>query len=223
MRKIIVVVFLMVCMTGDGYAQQMPVEVKNYMENYFKSSRAEIKLSNIKSKSLSSDWVQTVYVEDLRVGRVLEMYITKEISLEKYSDTVSFSEIIQPYGQWRVLITAHNKPLYQITVGYLDGKIDFLMGGSGKYDKDFWDPLLEAYPESTGVNPVLVTTDHTMFGFGNDGDWFLYFNQKGPRKIHHVKRSWARSNVELDTLFSGSIKDLDDSRKFVRYKKRGGK
>jgi hypothetical protein len=126
-------------------------------------------------------------------------------------------------GQWRVLIMAHNKPLYQITVvNWDDGEIKFLMGAS-TYDKDLWDPLLEAYPESTGINPILVTTDKTPLGFGDIGDWFLYFKQKGPRKVHYVKREWTPRNVELETMFSTSIKNLDDSRKFVRYKKRGGR
>jgi hypothetical protein len=122
------------------------------------------------------------------------------------------------------LILAHDKPLYQITVdNWDDGEIKDLMASS-TYDKDLWDPLLETYPESTGINPVLVTTDNMSLGFGNRGDWFLYFKQKGPRKVHYVRRSWTRRpSVELDSLFSSSIKTLDDSRKFVRHKKRGGK
>jgi hypothetical protein len=223
MQKLTVVVFLVVGMMGGGYAQKMPVEVRDFMEGYFKSPRAENALSSIKSNSLLPDWVQTVQVEDLRVGRVLEVYYIEEISLETYPDTVSFSEIIRPYGQWRVLIMAHNKPLYQITVvNWDDGEIKFFMR-SDTYDKGLWDPLLEAYPESTGINPVLVTTDNTPLGFGNRGDWFLYFKQKGPRKVHYVRRERARPNVELETLFSSSIRTLDDSREFVRHKKRGGR
>jgi hypothetical protein len=214
----------MVGMAGGGYAQQMPVEVKNFMENYLKSSKAELTLSHSKSRRDSTDWIQTVQVEDLRVGRVLEMYRTKETSLETYPDTVPFSEIIYSSRQWRVLIMAHNKPLYEITVDDWDGEIKDLMI-SGGYNKDLWDPLLEIYPESTGINPVLVTTDSMSWGFTDTGNWFLYFKQKGPRKVYYVKRhgsKWAR-NAELEALFPGSIRTLDDSRKFVRHKKRGGK
>jgi hypothetical protein len=226
MQKLTVVVFLVIGMAGGGYAQQMPVEVKNFMEGYFKSSRAKNSLLRIKSKNPSSDWVQTVQVEDLRVGRVLEVYRTKDITLEAYPDTVPLSEIIESYGQWRILIMAHNKPLYQIVVvNWDDGEIKFLMGGS-TYDKDLWGPLLETYPESTGINPILVTTntDKTPLGFGDDGDWFLYFKQKGPRKVHYIRRKGgARRNAELEAHFSSSIRTLDDSREFVRYKKRGGR
>jgi hypothetical protein len=81
------------------------------------------------------------------------------------------------------------------------------------YDKDLWEPLLETYPESTGINPILVTTNTSgrALSFGDDGDWFLYFKQKGPRRVHYVKRSLERPNAELEALFSSSIRTLDDS------------
>jgi hypothetical protein len=191
------------------------------MEDYFKTAVAEDVLSHSKSKRDPTDWIQAVQIEDLRVGRVLEVYTIGRISLEAYPDTVPFSEIIQPTGLLRVLIMAHDKPLYEMTLfNTIRGLKEPRIFG---YDKDIWDPLLESYPELTGINPVLVTTDDAFSGLTDMGDHFLYFKQKGPRRVHYIKREGALRNVELETLFSGSIRTLDDSRKFVRHKKRGGK
>jgi hypothetical protein len=77
--KLIGIVFLMVGMAGGGYAQEISVEVKSFMEDYFKAARSEDVLSHSKSGRDPTDWIQAVQVEDLRVGRVLEVYILLEI------------------------------------------------------------------------------------------------------------------------------------------------
>jgi hypothetical protein len=116
---------------------------------------------------------------------------------------------------------AHDKPLYEMALlNTIRGLKVLNISG---YDKNIWDPLLEAYPASTKINPVLVTTD-PFPDLSDRGDNFLYFKQKGPRKVYYIRHEGGMlRNVELENLFSGSIKTLDDSRKFVRYKKRGGR
>lgn len=213
MVKFIAVVFCVVSMMGLGYAQHgVPREVIRFAEDYIKDSENH---SFGKRVGIVND--PTVELQDLRVGRAIEVYtLKKNISIDAYPDTVDFSEIIESSGHWFVLIMAHNKPLYPLTVNYSTGNAIFA-GRSSLGSGIMWKLLSENYPESTGINPIYFS----RFGYLDGGyESFLYFKQKGPRKIYHLSARFSEEGDSLRAQFTGSIKTLDDSRKLVGYWKK---
>jgi len=224
MRKLMVVVFVVVGIVSVGYSYEMPEDVKRFLDNYVKDSTADGgRFLRYKKEGIIPASVQ---FNDLRL-RALQVYYFKmifldETSLNEYPDTVALSEIIMPTNQWRVLVMAHNKPLYEFMLVRRNGELRF-SGGSfpspgSSFRCSMWEPLLESYPESTGINPVFVIADPFRSGF-NSG--FLYFPQKGPRKVYYIKRGYGKPERDtLAALFSGSIKDLDDSKKFIAHRRK---
>jgi hypothetical protein len=110
---------------------------------------------------------------------------------------------------------AHGKPLYQIFFNHLEGTLKplFLTSvDSGGMHWNMWKQLLEVYPEPAEVTPVFFS----RYGPDEiDTECFLYFEQKGPRKIYYIRPGLP--NDVLVTLFPNSIAVLDDSQKLIRY------
>jgi len=228
MRKLMIFAFLLAAATSWGYAQlrEMPKEVRGLLENYTTDSTEESWFLALKNRGVIPTSVQ---FKDVRT-RAIEVYDLNTDSIDMYADTVPLSEIIKPMGLWRVLVMAHNKPLYQSNIVYNRTESPKFSGGtfpdpdSGFRDA-MWLSLLEAYPQSAGINPVLVKIEDKDMRFNvrdnfNGGNNFLYFKQLGSRKIYHIESQSRWSNDDtLKALFIGSIKTLDDSKKLVAYLK----
>jgi hypothetical protein len=221
MRKLMIFALFAVGLAAfGGYAQEMPEEIKAFLDNYTKDSTA--KWGPLKYKRWGTI-PSSVQIKDLRF-RTLQIYnFKRDVPLNKYSDTVTLSEVIAPNGFWRVLVMAHNKPLYELTIDNRNRKPIVTEAavpapiGSDFGSSTLWDPLLKKYLESTGINPILVGTSSLTNGsFGQYQ--FLYFKQLGPRKIYYANRRGY--NPTLDSLFTASIETLDDSKKLVNWKKR---
>jgi hypothetical protein len=214
MRKVIAVaVFLMVGVIGSGYAQEIPEEVIRALDNYLKDSTAVLgPLQHRRRGTIPAD----VQIKDLRF-RVLKTYNFKNISLRDYPDTVALSEVIEPTGWWHVLVMAHNKPLYEFSLDHELRATNMAIPApiGSEFKCKMWIPLLEKYPESAGITPVIVGFyDHTI----NRSLSFLYFEQLGSRKIYHCTR--GSYDPRIDSLFTGTIENLDDSRILVEYLKK---
>ena len=160
----------------------------------------------------------TMPIRELRF-RALQIYVFKEASLNEYPDDVALSEVIEPNGLWRILVTAQNQPRYELMLDNRTGKpkivrttIFFAKAPDSIINSgSTWGPLLMAYPESTGINPVLLAVR------GRSGN-FLYFKQLGQRKIYYIDKHGY--NPTLASLFTASIETLDDSKKLVNWAKR---
>jgi hypothetical protein len=193
-------------MAGLCHAQfEVPEAVSKILENYLKDSSAGFGPLYAKKWRFLSDSIQ---IKDLKIGRVLQEYKLKRGSIDMYPDTIPLSEIIEPTGYWNVLITAHDRPQYVVTLGNSKGELVFTMMSDISTD-NMWESLLKNYPESKGINPVLV-----VMGREN----YLYFKQKGPRKIYYLRPGYA--NDPLTVLFPGSLDTLDDSRKLLNHWKK---
>jgi len=204
-------------MVGLGYAQNdVPKEITRFLETQIEVDNAR-GLSTAKRMGYIHD---SVKVENLRVGRILQGYKLKHVFLDAYPDTIPFSEIIEPSGYWFILIIAHDKPVYELYLDNSNGEPKYTGRSSLQPDGKcpMWSPLLEAYPEETGINPVIFSQ------FGSlpidREDRFLYFKQKGPRKIHHFGGGYNRT--QLNAIFSNSIETLDDSKKLIEFWKKQG-
>ena len=220
MQKFIVFVFCVVVgMVVLGYARDdVPKEIMDFLENQID----QYNIRGLLSAKESGQVHDSVQIKDLKIERIIQIYKLKHIFLDSYIDTVSFSEIIEPSGKWFVLITANNKPIYDLYLDNSKGEPKYV--GMGHLNpnstyRNMWNLLLKTYPESTGINPVLFS-QYGSFPFEKE-DRFLYFKQKGPRKIFSL-RFGRRSGNPLDTLFTGSIETLDDSKKLMEHWKRKG-
>jgi hypothetical protein len=214
MSKMMVVAMFVVCvLAGWGHAQEMPPEVKAFLDNYTKDSTAHFGPLDLKRDGTIPDWVQN---KDLRI-RVIQEYVFKnDINWDAYPNTVALSEVIRPSNRWFVAVMAHDKAFCELTLGlYRKGKPSFgeatgpTPNGLSKHS--VWGPLLKAYPESTGINPVLVSL------VPQEDRSFLYFKQFSPRKIYYCDKGFYRP--DLDSLFPSSIETLDDSKHLIKYKK----
>jgi hypothetical protein len=205
-----------------GYAQEMPEEIKAFLDNYIKDSTEKrwgplvYKKEGIIPKSIP--------ITDLKF-RTLQVYNFKgDISLNEYPDDVALSEVIVPNGFWRVLVMAHDKPFYELMIDNRTGKpiivevavfAPIIVGSDFKSNR--WGPLLKAYPESARINPMLLGTTSWRNGF-LESHHFLYFKQLGSRKVYYCNQ--RGHNRLLDSLFTASIEKLDDSKKLINWKKR---
>ncbi|MDR0308223.1 MAG: hypothetical protein LBI42_15520 [Chitinispirillales bacterium] len=212
MRRLIVFAFLVVGVVGGSYAQfGVPKEVIRFAENYIKDSAAH---SGENRSGMIRD--SSIQIQDLRVGRALEIYdLKQDISLDTYPDTVPFSEIIESTYHWLVLIMAHGKPIYELVVDNSKKEPAFAARrsiGNGI----MWNLLSEIYPESTGINPVFFS----RYRFYRSREAFLYFKQKGPRRIYYLGSGWKDDPLGLGTIFTASMSSLDDSKKLLEYLKK---
>jgi hypothetical protein len=208
-------VFFVIGVAVGGYTQKVPIEVKSVLENYVKDSTTSFGLLYAKKRGRISD---SVRIKDLRL-KAIEIYKIKHIFLSAYPDTVPFNEIIEPSGHWLILVMAHNKPLYELYLDNAKGKPIFVGVGSLPSDGGFvWHPILETHPESTEISSVLFSQSG-WFPIG-PREFFIYFKQKGPRKIYYLSPNPL--NDPLKKLFTGSIKTLDDSKMLIEYWKKQG-
>jgi hypothetical protein len=201
-----------------GYAQEMPEEIKAFLENYTKDS-TEKRWGPLRRKE-EGVIPATAPIRDLRF-RVLQVYYFRKASLQEHPDDIALSEVIEPSGFWRIVVMAHNQPRYELTLDNRTGKPKIIRTTLFAYASDSsinsgstWGPLLKTYPESTGINPVLVEVSGDVSGKGYS---FLYFKQLGSRKIFYGNRRGY--NPTFDSLFTASIETLDDSNKLVNWKK----
>ncbi|MDR2727636.1 MAG: hypothetical protein LBB56_00770 [Chitinispirillales bacterium] len=217
MVKFIVFVFFVVGVANAGHVQEgMHGNVKKFLETLIKDSTVSDGFLSAKKSGFFHD---SVKIKDLGV-RALEVYQLKHIFLDAHPDTVPFSEIIEPTGRWLVMITAHNKPLYQVFLKNTEeGPVT--VGRSpltrNHAYTDIWEQLLKVDPESTGITPVYFSRYGHTFGVK---ERFLYFRQKGHRKIHYIP--FRLDDAALKTLFTAPIETLDDSKKLIEYWKKNG-
>jgi len=212
-------VALMVGVVGYAQERPMPIEVREFLDNYIKDSTADYGPIDAKNFGyLPRDLVQ---IRDLKL-RIVELYQFKHVYLNSYPDTVALSELIEPSGRWSVLVMAQNKPFYQVFLDNYQCEKTERAGmsdiGEDNMTANKWKALLEAYPgESTEIKAVFFSRLGVTL---NATECFLYFREKGPRKIFYIKP--GRPNDELEKLFTGSIDNLDDSQKLMRYWKEQG-
>ncbi len=213
-----------------GYAQEMPPEVKAFLDNYTTDSTAPMGPLYAKSKGYFDD---STPIKDLK-WRAIQVYNLKDISIDEYPDTVALSEIIEPIPFWHVFIMAYGKPLYKLRlITNKDGPPKIfndrlpLTNPRVEFRDSVWVPLLKAYPASTGINPVFVEVPFAMFGYkissrmgygGKNMDQVFYFKQKGPRKIYYIGSDGGseKNDTVGKTLFTASLETLDDSKNLVK-------
>jgi hypothetical protein len=207
--------FAVVLAAGGGYAQEMPEEIKAFLDNYLKSSTNFMRPLDLKNRGVIP---ASVELKDIRV-RAFQVYEFKGISFNDYPDNVALNEIIFPTFLWRVLVIAHNKPLYDFWLNNKTGEPKSYMARipspGSEFKSDLWGPLLKVYPESTGIKPVLVSFGLSQ-GFTQQ-HYLLYFPQLGSRKIYNGHKYGFSS---IDTLLSASIETLDDSKTLIKYLKK---
>ncbi len=234
MRKSLIFTLITVAMTaglGLGYAQEMPPEVKAFLDNYTTDSTAPMGPLYAKSRGYFDD---STPIKDLR-WRAIQVYNPKDISIDEYPDTVALSEIIEPIPFWHVFIMAYGKPLYKLELSNKDGQPKFITvwlppsSPGVEFKNDVWVPLLKAYSVSTGINPISIEvlsvtyeameamqSPVRMYG-GFVIDRFFYFKQKGPRKIYYIgSNSTGRTDSLRRAVFTASLETLDDSKNLVK-------
>jgi len=234
MRKSLIFALIAVALaTGLGYAQEMPPEVKAFLDNYTTDSTAPMGPLYAKSRGYFDD---STPIKDLRWRAIQTYRIKRNISLDGYPNTVALSEIIEPNQHWYVLIMAHDKPLYVLGLTNKESQPKFVTGWlppsnpGAEFKNSVWVPLLKAYPASTGINPIYIEVFSATYeamearqspvikygGFVIDR--FFYFKQKGPRKIYYIgSNSTGRTDSLRRVVFTASLETLDDSKNLVKF------
>ena len=209
---------------ADNIQKQREKEHAAYLKNLRKAPEMIMKFMAEKYLNDSSWFLshkrlgfydEAMQFKDVRVGRMLQVYRIRRASLNEHPNTVPLSKIIEPTGMWEVLITANNKPIHKVEVyitaeGVRRGRRMLPSAESGGVLTGWPESLLKTYPESSGINPVFVVSDFPE-------DRFLYFEQKGPRRIYFIGSRGSIRSDALKALLPGSMKTLNDSRILMEY------
>lgn len=153
----------------------------------------------------------SIKINDLKLGKPIQEFAVKYSVLDTCSDTIPFYNIIEPTNYWLVPVMIGDKHIYELELSKSTGEWRFCRMSDLPPDNK-WDQLQKNNSMSNGINPVIVID-------GLSG--YFYFRQIGPRKIYYIRS--GREKDTLKTLFSGSIKELDDSKKLVKFWKKQGK
>jgi len=208
MRRQFLFPFLIVGMASWCYAQNAPKEVMEIMKNYVKDSTAEFGFVSAKKWLLLGD---SINAADIEVGIPIQQFVVKYSMLHTCSDSIPFNELLEPEDLWIIPIRAKGRWLYEVTLSKASGTWRFSKMNDLLPD-NMWKQLRSAYPESTGISPVLIVDGLSKY---------LYFSQKGSRKIFYVRPGFQ--NDSLENVTPGSLNTLADSKQLVKHWKKIGK
>lgn len=175
----------------------------------------------------------TIQPSEIDFGIPAEVYVLKKNG-DKIIDSVSIDEpvmnTIEPAGIWEFCLTARGKSMFRVTFILKNNKFEWLESGGTTNN---WKEMREVYPESTGVNPIIIQASRQ--------DRFLHFPQINAHNLTldtdssyrvDLKNTWheAKKNkseqpddfTEIDGLIStlsDSYAKLNDSRKTFQYLK----
>ncbi len=215
MRKHLLCLILAAGMAGPSHAREVPEGVQRMIDTLLTDSMTDCGLAYTKRVLHLDSGLQ---LSDIEAGVPLEKYIFRYAALDTCDVNAPVQELIEPANVWLVPIRTRTKEryLYYVEV-YKKGDV-WKRIGMGEGDRGIWQRLRKAYPESTGVNPILVSY------CGQD---FLHFPQKGVRNLFSVqhlrmnrKETSSREKGTPYANMSYSLDTLDDSRPVVRYLKR---
>jgi hypothetical protein len=183
----------------------VPKEVKEMIDGYIQNLTAQSRLGILPSWQLP----------DIQVGIPIEEYYIQESLLDTCGNDLPIRELLIPANIWTFPVRAHDKYLYYVEIAKgKDGKWDWNgaggLGGGGP--ENWWQKLRKSYPESTGINPILIC----------DGLFkYLYFPQKSPRNLFYIK--YGNEQFDFARNSSNSMDSLDDSRILVPHLKKNWK
>lgn len=118
-------------------------------------------------------------------------------SFENLPDSVPVKLMIKPVGRWQIPIRANCRYIYFVEVSNNHGAWKPI-GMEEAWSS--WQEVRAAWPESLGVNPILI-----KYGQRN----FIHFPQKGSHNLVYLRPNLA--NDRLADVSSKSYDRLDDS------------
>ena len=200
MRKIFVIGVMIVLAVN---AQEIPLEVQRIMDNYKKDSTAEWGFKDAQ-KFLELD--KSIKSCEITVGSPFQVFHILVDSLEKAPDTVPVMSIVKP-GNWHIPISVDGKYVYGLVVSNYGHPWQIV--GMGGFLLKQWQDLRKKWPETSGVNPIVVKFGKTCF---------LHFPQKGSRNLFYLRPGYEDDSLAI--IASNSLDTLDDSRTIFNYLKK---
>jgi hypothetical protein len=157
--------------------------------------------------SLSID--RSLKPTDIQVGLPIEVYSIREDALDTCGNDLPLRELLVPADIWTFPVQAHGKYIYYVDIAKeKDGKWHWREAGELK-SENWWKKLRKTYPESCGINPILIR---------DEGFQYLYFPQKSPFNLFFIKN--GNEQFEFAYTSSNSIDSLDDGRRLVPHIKK---
>ena len=178
------------------------------MKNYVIDSTAEDGFLSAKHWLKNSE---SISAADIEVGQPIQEYRVKYNLLDTCADSIPFYELIEPKDYWIFPIRAKDRYLYEVNVSKFEGKWH-ISGRAELPAINMWQQMRAAYPESTGINPMLVVDGISKY---------FYFKQKGHRRIYYIKPGYQNDSLEVVT--ASSMTTLADSKQLVKHWKKMGK
>ena len=213
MRKHLLFLVLAAGMAGPSHAREVPEGVQRIIDSLLADSTMEHGLASAQKWLLVDSSVE---LGEIEAGTPIEQYHVRYELLDTCDPNAPLMELLEPSNMWYVPIRANGRYLYFVEVYKKKGAWQTI--GAGEGDWGIWTELRKTYPESTGINPVLVTYGPRRF---------LHFPQKGKRNLFNVVHLNDSPNnsrrYREDSVFSRmsySLDSLDDSRPVVEYMKK---
>lgn len=197
---------LIVLMASSLWAQQVPKEVQKMIDGYKKDPGIEHVGLISAQRFLGVD--TSLKIADIQVGQPIEVYNIKENLLDTCSSDMPLRSLLVPANIWTFAVQAHWKYLYHVDI--VKGKDSkWFWGGAGELkENNWWQKLRKTYPESSGINPILIQDNAYQY---------LYFPQKSTHNYFFIKNGNEQFPFALAS--SNSMDSLDDSRGLVPHLK----
>lgn len=199
MRKIVVIGVMLVLIIN---AQEIPIEVQKIMDNYKKDSTA---IWGFKDAQKLLELDKSIKSFEIAVGVPFQVFHIIDDSLEKAPDSVPVMTILKQ-GSWHIPISVNGKYIYEIEVSNYGHPWQIV--GMGGFLIKQWQDVRYKWPETSGVNPIVVKFGKTCF---------LHFPQKGSRNLFYLRPGYKDDSLAIIT--SNSLDTLNDSRAIFNYLK----
>ena len=202
--------FISALVTVAADAQtKIPIEVQKVMNDYIHDSTT---IFNFYSEKLPLGLDPSLRLTDIQAGIPIEVYHLRNDVLDTCGNDIPVAKLIDPVEVWLLPIRVKGQYIYQIKIAKKDGK--WLKVAMDQLRKNnLWQQFRAKYPESSGINPILIY----------DGqEQYLFFPQKKRFNFFYIKYgNWKDDMLVRNT--SNSIDSLDEDRKFIKYLIQKGK
>jgi hypothetical protein len=160
----------------------VPKEVQNVIDNYVGDSTVGIGFNESKKGSKADLSIQ---FSEIEAGVPYQVHVLSGDSLDKADENVFLKDLAKPTDLWEVPIRARGKYIYFIKIAFFEGRFQVVGESSGL--EGYWQKIRTMWPESTGLNPILIKAGNADF---------LYF----PQLRNHNLLYFTNRNTKGDEL-----------------------
>ncbi len=202
MKKNFTILFLVLYFFSIGNAQQaVPRELYKAMTDYLNDGES------FKRNLIGIGKFDTsIQASEVEIGVPIAIYSFKKSIIESNfiltDSTDSVMSLIQPTGNWQFFLRARDKYLFGVQFHCDNANCEWVMTGGDRQD---WKEVRDAYPESTGIDPIIIKYGRTNF---------IHFQQISKNNLTHLTSTFYRNELKKE-LKKSKEKGFTESNNFL--------